>query len=217
MKIPNLFFASMLLMVSCGPQERVSKETFEEVNRNMEIKRVTEAEIIQEGMVWGDSITQEAQRQLISNLQKAISEQGIPGAIDFCNVNALSILTELGNLHSVQIKRASTKARNAADLPTDEERPILEAYEYNAENGIKSDPNIQKFENGEVFLYTKPITIPNGMCLSCHGEPGKEINKETLEKLGKLYPADSAKGHKVGDLRGMWSVRIPKKEVVKRL
>lgn len=207
----------MLLMVSCGPQERVSKETFEEVNRNMEIKRVTEAEIIQEGMVWGDSITQEAQRQLISNLQKAISEQGIPAAIDFCNVNALPILSELGKLYSVQIKRASTKARNAADLPTEEERPILEAYEYNAENGIKSDPNIQKFENGEVFLYTKPITIPNGMCLSCHGEPGKEINKETLEKLWKLYPADSAKGHKIGDLRGMWSVRIPKKEVVKRL
>jgi len=207
----------MLFMVSCGPQERVSKETFEEVNRNMEIKRVTEAEIIQEGMVWGDSITQEAQRQLISNLQKAISEQGIPAAIDFCNVNALPILSELGKLYSVQIKRASTKARNAADLPTEEERPILEAYEYNAENGIKSDPNIQKFENGEVFLYTKPITIPNGMCLSCHGEPGKEINKETLEKLWKLYPADSAKGHKIGDLRGMWSVRIPKKEVVKRL
>lgn len=204
-------------MVSCGPQERVSKETFEEVNRNMEIKRVTEAEIIQEGMVWGDSITQEAQRQLISNLQKAISEQGIPAAIDFCNVNALPILSELGKLYSVQIKRASTKARNAADLPTEEERPILEAYQYNAENGIKSDPNIQKFENGEVFLYTKPITIPNGMCLSCHGEPGKEINKETLEKLWKLYPADSAKGHKIGDLRGMWSVRIPKKEVVKRL
>lgn len=217
MKIPNLFFASILFMVSCGPQERVSKETFEEVNRNMEIKRVTEAEIIQEGMVWGDSITQEAQRQLISNLQKAISEQGIPAAIDFCNVNALPILSELGKLYSVQIKRASTKARNAADLPTEEERPILEAYEYNAENGIKSDPNIQKFENGEVFLYTKPITIPNGMCLSCHGEPGKEINKETLEKLWKLYPADSAKGHKIGDLRGMWSVRIPKKEVVKRL
>lgn len=217
MKISNLVFGSLILIMSCGPQERVSKETFEEVNRNMEIKRVTEAEIIQEGMVWGDSITQEAQRQLISNLQKAISEQGIPGAIDFCNVNALPILSELGKVYSVQIKRASTKARNTADLPTDEERPILEAYEYNAENGIKSDPNIQKFENGEVFLYTKPITIPNGMCLSCHGEPRKEINKETLEKLGQLYPADSAKGHKIGDLRGMWSVRIPKKEVVKRL
>lgn len=183
----------------------------------MEIKRVTEAEIIQEAMIWGDSLTQEAQNQLISNLQKAISEQGIPGAIDFCNVNALPILTELGKVYSVQLKRASNRARNSADLPTDEERPILEAYEYNAENGIKSDPNIQKFENGEVLLYTKPITIPSGMCLNCHGEPEKEISKETLVKLDQLYPSDRARGHKVGDLRGMWSVRIPKKEVVKRL
>ncbi|MFV8227127.1 c-type heme family protein, partial [Christiangramia aquimixticola] len=86
-----------------------------------------------------------------------------------------------------------------------------------AENGIKSDPNIQKFENGEVLLYTKPITIPSGMCLNCHGEPEKEISKETLVKLDQLYPSDRARGHKVGDLRGMWSVRIPKKEVVKRL
>ena len=183
----------------------------------MEIKRVTEAEIIQEAMVWGDSITQEAQKQLISNLQKAISEEGIPEAIEYCNVNALPMLTEIGENYSIQIKRVSNRARTPADLPTEEERPILEAYEYNAENGVKSDPNIQKFEKGEVLLYTKPITIPNGMCLSCHGEPEKEISKETLSKLGELYPEDLAKGHKIGDLRGMWSLRIPKKEVVKRL
>ena len=217
MKTSYLFFSVLFLVFSCGPQERVSKETFEEVNRNMEVKRLTEAEIIQEAMIWGDSVTQEAQEELISNLQKAIAEQGTTGAIDFCNVNALPILTELGKVYSVQLKRASNRARNTADLPTDEERPILEAYEYNAENGIKSDPNIQKFENGEVFLYTKPIAIPNGMCLSCHGEPGKDIAKETLAKLDELYPKDLAKGHKIGDLRGMWSVRIPKKEVVKRL
>lgn len=183
----------------------------------MEVKRVTEAEIIQEAMIWGDSITQEAQKQLISNLEKAISEQGVPAAIEFCNVKALPLLTEMGKVYSVQIKRVSNRARNAADLPTEEERPILEAYEYNAENGVKSDPNIQKFEKGEVLLYTKPITIPNGMCLNCHGEPVKEISKETLSKLDELYPEDLAKGHKIGDLRGMWSLRIPKKEVVKRL
>ena len=55
------------------------------------------------------------------------------------------------------------------------------------------------------------------MCLSCHGESGTEINETTLQKLAELYPEDKAKGHKVGDLRGMWSVRIPKSEVVKRL
>ncbi|RIW18549.1 DUF3365 domain-containing protein [Algoriphagus lacus] len=205
------------LFLACGPQERVSKETIEEVNENMEIKKLTEVEILDEAMIWGDSITSEAQKQLITNLQKAIEDKGVPGAIEFCNVQALPILSDLSQKYKVEIRRTSNRYRNPADQPTEEEKPLLEAYEYNAEAGVKSDPNIQKFEGGEVFLYTKPIVIPNGMCLSCHGEPGKEINKETLEKLTKLYPNDRATGHKVGDLRGMWSVRIPKKEVVKRL
>ena len=61
----------------------------------------------------------------------------------------------------------------------------------------------------------KAITIPNGLCLNCHGEPGKEINESTLEKINSLYPEDKAIDFKVGDLRGMWSIEMPKKEVVK--
>lgn len=209
--------SSLIFLLSCGPQERVSKETFEEVNQAMEVKRLTEVEILNEAMIWGDSISIEAQAQLISALQNAVSEKGVAGAVEFCNVQALPILSEVGEKYGVSIRRASNRYRNPADQPTEEEKTILDAYEYNAENGSKSDPNIQKFENGEVYLYTKAIVIPGGFCLSCHGESGKEINDETLEKLAQLYPQDQAKGHKVGDLRGMWSIRIPKKEVVKRL
>lgn len=209
--------SSLILLGSCGPQERVSKETFEEVNQAMEIKRLTEVEILNEAMIWGDSISTEAQAQFISVLENAVAEKGVPGAVEFCNIQALPILTELSEKHGVSIRRASNRYRNPADQPTEEEKTILDAYEYNAENGNKSDPNIQKFENGEVYLYTKAIVIPSAFCLSCHGEPGKDINDETLEKLAQLYPQDQAKGHKVGDLRGMWSIRIPKKEVVKRL
>lgn len=202
---------------SCGPQERVSREVFEEVNQNMEVKKLSEAEILEKAMEWGDSISTLAQQQLIAQLQTAIAEKGVPEAIDFCNVNALGILQKVGEEYQVTVRRASNRYRNPADRPTTEEEGILEAYEYNAENGVKSDPNIQKVENGEVLLYTKPIVIPNGMCLSCHGEPGKEITAETLEKLEERYPEDQAKGHKIGDLRGMWSLRIPKSEVVKRM
>jgi N-acetylglucosamine-6-phosphate deacetylase len=85
------------------------------------------------------------------------------------------------------------------------------------ENKIEPSPNIQKIENGEVYLYSKSIIIPGGLCLNCHGEPGKDINDETLKKLNELYPQDQAKGHQIGDLRGMWSIKIPKKEVVKRM
>lgn len=209
--------SALFLLFSCGPKERVSKETFEEVNKAMEVKRLTEVEILDEAMIWGDSISTEAQAQLIYALQNAVAEKGVPGAIEFCNVQALPILAEVGEKYGVEIRRASNRYRNPTDQPTEEEKSILDAYEYNAESGNKSEPNIQKFENGEVYLYTKAIVIPGEFCLSCHGEPGKEIKEETLQKLADLYPQDNAKGHTIGDLRGMWSIKIPKREVVKRL
>jgi phosphoglycerate kinase len=44
-----------------------------------------------------------------------------------------------------------------------------------------------------------------------------DIGPETAAKLKQLYPQDPATGYAEGDLRGMWSLRLPKKEVVKRL
>ena len=211
--LPCLF----LLSISCGPQERVSKEVFEEANRHLEVKRISEAQIIEEAMIWGDSISQEAQKELIAKLQASIAEVGIPGAIEFCSTNALSILNEFSQSHQVKLRRVSNKYRNPSDQPDDSELPILEAYEYNAENGLESEPNIQKLNGGEVLLYTKPIVTGSGLCLSCHGEQGKEINDETANKLSTIYSNDLAQGYKLGDLRGMWSIRIPKSEVAKRL
>lgn len=205
------------LLLSCNSNEKISKDIFEEVNKSMEVKKLSEVEILEEAMKWGDEISTEAQTQLITALQKAISEKGIPEAIAFCNVEALPILSEVSQKHNISIKRASIDFRNPLDKPTEEEFPILDAYAYNSENDIKNEPNIQKFENGEVLLYTKAIQIPNSLCLNCHGEPKTDINEETLDKIQKLYPEDKAKNHKIGDLRGMWSIRLPKSEVIKRL
>ncbi|MDG1277088.1 MAG: DUF3365 domain-containing protein [Algoriphagus sp.] len=217
MKVLVKLIIPALLICSCGPQERVSKEVFEAVNEKMEVKKLSDFEIVQEAMVWGDSIATEAQVQLISNLQKAIADKGVDGAVEFCNVNATSLLNEVAEKYNVSIRRASNRYRNPADQPNEDEQPLLEAYEYNAENGIKSEPSIQKIENGDVLLYTKAIVIPGAFCLSCHGDPSKEIDSKTLQKIDSIYPNDKAKGHQIGDLRGMWSIRIPKKEVVNRL
>ena len=206
-----------IILFSCGSGERVSKEVFDEVNKNMEVKRLTEAEILQKAMIWGDSISTQAQGQLVSALTKAIADGGPEGAIEFCNVKALPILAEVGEANGIEIRRASNRFRNPSDQPTEQEKPILEAYEYNAENNISSDPNIQKIEGGETYLYTKAIVIPGEFCLSCHGDPSSEISPKTLEKINALYPEDKATGHRIGDLRGMWSLKIPKSEVVKRM
>jgi hypothetical protein len=206
-----------ILIISCGPQERISKEAFNEVQRHTEAKRITEVEILEEAMVWGDSITQEAQTQLLAQLQQAIAANGHAGALDFCKVSALPILKSLETKHAVTLRRVSSRPRNPLDSPNADEIPLLDAYSYNAENNISSDPSIQKLQQGEVFLYTKPITISNAMCLSCHGDPKKDIAPGTAAKLKQLYPQDPATGYAEGDLRGMWALRIPKKEVVKRL
>ncbi len=205
------------LAFSCGPQERVSKDVFDAVNKKMEVKKLSEAEILQEAMIWGDSISEQAQSQLISNLQNAIAEQGVAEAVEYCKINATSILDSVALDDGIIIRRVSNRFRNPDDQPNEEEEQLLEAYEYNSEQGIESDPNIQKFENGEVYLYTKAIVISKGLCLSCHGNQNTEIEGETLEKINALYPDDKATGHQMGDLRGMWSIRIPKKAVVDRM
>jgi len=208
----NLLLLSLILLISCGPQERVSQEAFNEVQLNNEVKRITEVAILEEAMVWGDSITQEA-----AQLQEAIAANGPAGALDFCKVNALPLLKSLESKHAVTLRRVSSQPRNPADAPNEQEIPLLDAYAYNAENNILADPSIQKIEGGEVLLYTKPILMANALCLSCHGDPKKDIAPETAAKLKQLYPQDPATGYAQGDLRGMWALRLPKKEVVKRL
>jgi hypothetical protein len=215
-KIPSIVLASILTW-ACGPRERISRETFEKVNESMEVKRLTEVEIIEESMSWGDSITSEAQSQLMSTLQKVLEEKDAGSALEFCKVNALPIIGEVGAKQQVEIRRVSERNRNPENLPDEDERDILEAYQYANENGEKIDPNVQKLNGGDVLLYTKPIIIAATLCLKCHGKPGTDLSEETASKLRELYPNDKAVDYQVGDLRGMWSVRMSKKEVVKRL
>ncbi|QDH78779.1 DUF3365 domain-containing protein [Echinicola soli] len=215
MRILSIIIAGLL--ISCGSRKKVDREVFDAVNESMEIKKVNEVDIINLAIKWGNEISAEAQQELMGKLNKSINEKGVAGAVEFCNVEALPSLNEVSKRHKVVVRRVSHDFRNPADQPNEEEEMLLEAYEYNEENGVKNSANVQEIGNGEILLYTKAIKIPGEMCLNCHGDPGVDIGEETLEKLDALYPEDKAKGHKVGELRGMWSIAIPKKEVVKKL
>lgn len=54
----------------------------------------------------------------------------------------------------------------------------------------------------KTFRYMKAIPTQE-LCLACHGET---IDKATSAKLAKLYPKDKARGFKVGDLRGAFTM-----------
>jgi len=204
-------------LFACNTEERVSREVFDNVKRESAVKRVSDVQIVEKALAMGNEISNEAQEQLMSTLRKAIEEQGVAGAVEFCNAEALPIVKSVGKKYGVEVRRVSNRYRNPADQPREDEEALLGAYEYNHETGQSSEPNIQKLQNGEVLLYTRAINIPGQFCLNCHGDPGTDIDSEVVDKINQLYPDDKAKGHETGDLRGMWSVRLPRKEVISRL
>ncbi len=207
----------LFTLIACDAGKKVDKEQVDRMKKSTEVKKVSEAEIISKALEWGDELSQEAQATLMGALQKAIEERGAAGAVEFCNIEALPLTQSVAEKHGVSINRVSEMNRNPKNAPQAVESPLLEAYAYNAEEGIQNAPNVQKLEDGETLLFTKAIVIPGGLCLNCHGSVGEEIAQDTHEKIQSLYPDDKAVGYKVGDLRGMWSIRIPKKEVVKRM
>ena len=214
----SLILLVLLLVIgigSCNDGKKINRDIVEEVNEANKVKKLGEAEITEHAIEWGNEISMEAQKALMGALKKAIEEKGPAGAVSFCNIEALPITQEVANKFNVSIRRVSVKNRNPKNSPDDKEKELLDAYAYNTDNAIDNHPNIQKTEEGQVLLFTKAITIPNGLCLNCHGEPGKEISEATLEKINGLYPDDKAIGYKVGELRGMWSIAMPKKEVIK--
>ncbi len=161
----------------------------------------------------GKEIALKAKEILGKNLKLAINKGGVKNAIEFCNINALPLIDSLKENLGVNIKRVSLKARNTNDIPNEFERELLEAYAYQQKDSMQLKSNVQELE-GNKYLYTLPILIDNPLCLNCHGSPDNGLMKETNDLIKTIYPDDQATDYQLGDLRGMWSITIPKKKVV---
>ncbi|NJN26733.1 MAG: DUF3365 domain-containing protein [Cyclobacteriaceae bacterium] len=157
-----------------------------------------------------------AKSTLGKNLQNAIARGGVEHAIAFCNLQAMPLVDSLSHKYHANISRVSTKARNPADRPNDIESQLLEAYSYQWKDSIALKANVQALDEHR-YLFTKPILIDNALCLTCHGTLHNGLKEETLEFIKTKYPDDEATGYSLGDLRGMWSIVIDKKEVVQSI
>lgn len=112
----------------------------------------------------------------------------------------------------VELSGDGTAIRNVTDRARNEKNQAdkfeLEAIEY-----FKKNPNetmlVKKIEQDgrDVFNFTSPLII-EPYCISCHGK-----KEETLPSIQKMY--DGAYGYKVGDIRGVTSIKIPSEELTK--
>ncbi len=142
---------------------------------------------------------------LSKSLQNAISQFGVEGAVEFCNVEALKITFIFGD-DNFSIKRTALKYRNPSNAPSDGETEILKSYLQDLQTGIEPKPRIKSFGN-MVHFYAPILMKPQ--CVLCHGSENM-IPENVSSKIKALYPNDLAIGFEPGELRGMWSIEFVK-------
>ncbi|MCS7273561.1 MAG: DUF3365 domain-containing protein [Fimbriimonadales bacterium] len=150
--------------------------------------------------------------RLLQRLNAEYQQGGAERGVKVCSQVAQVLTQQVGREHGVQIRRVSLKNRNPRNAPDAWERQVLLRWERGLREG-KPITEVAEWrtERGQrVFRYMRPIRIIAPVCLECHGT---QIKPEVLRLIRERYPNDKARGYRMGDLRGAFSVKIIPTEV----
>jgi hypothetical protein len=186
-----LFLIPIALLFSCG---------------NKETSRSTE-KIDSTYMIRGNAIAKISFEKISGELQKALANGDIEHALRYCNEHAYPITDSLAIANQVSIKRVSNKNRNPRNKADKMEEFLIKGFGNDLNEGINLTPKLVLKDDS--VIYYKPI-ITQGLCLNCHGTPGKEISFSNDSLIQALYPRDKAVGYEVNQLRGLWRIGFKK-------
>ncbi|MBK9097015.1 MAG: DUF3365 domain-containing protein [bacterium] len=151
----------------------------------------------------------EFMKDLKGILISQIQTNGILQAVSVCSDTAQVLTNNFGVQKGVYIKRVSLKNRNVNNAPDDFEKMILNKFTMMQQNNELSGETeyAEIVEEGEFkyLRYVKPILV-QAECLNCHGSEN-EIMPEVKQLISQAYPDDKAIGYKIGDLRGVVSLK----------
>ena len=171
-----------ILLVSCN--SKINVETYTEFQKK------------------GNEISTLTQSVLLANVAQAMQTGGAVYAVEFCNLEASTLVDSLNQVNNCVISRVSAKNRHPENgLKTDTDQNLWAIFE----GGTVNDTIIQESKK---LVYYKQIKIALPACLKCHGDLGSDIDSATAEKIQNLYPADLATGYKLNDFRGLWKIEF---------
>lgn len=126
--------------------------------------------------------------------------------VGFLPAHAASLISNVFSRRSPD----GTSIRNVSDRPRNPEN-MADSHELEAMRRFAENPELKErfttiTQNGkEYFFYAAPIKI-EPYCIQCHGK-----KEEVLPYIARRY--DTAYGYNVGDIRGVTSVKIPKRSL----
>lgn len=146
---------------------------------------------------------------LKDELSAALQAGGPSRAIEVCRAQAPAIAAKVSAESGWTVRRTSHRIRNAASAPDAYESRVLDEFLARLAKG-EGPASLMRAEvvdegGGKVFRLVKAIPIQD-MCLDCHGT---QIDPWVRDRLRAAYPDDAATGFKLGDIRGVFSLKKP--------
>ncbi len=155
----------------------------------------------------GDSISTDAQQVLLKNVAQAMKAGGASNAINFCNEQAIPLTDSISTHYTKNIKRLSDRTRNPKNaIESDLDESAWEIIKLLMAESDKAKHLVMREKN--TVYYYKAISIGMPTCLKCHGDKSVEIDPLALKLIAQKYPKDKATGYKMGELRGMWKIKM---------
>ncbi len=164
-------------------------------------------QVMQANIEEGKGIIKAFFGDLKGELQKGMKKGGPVSAISTCKVVSPSLAAAHSQMSGWSVGRTSLKVRNPDNRADAWETAVLNEFESRNSDGEDPMQMIEAEvveENGrKVFRMMKAIPTAE-VCIICHGA---ELAEPVSAKLEELYPADEARGYKVGDLRGAFTLK----------
>ncbi len=157
----------------------------------------------QEILTKGAEISGKLVKSIMTKLNSEIQENGLPGAINYCALQALPITDSISKMEQVKISRVSHKFRNPVNAADNKEIEMIEKYISQQQKG---EPLLAQVvnKNGQMIYYS-PIVLGSPLCLSCHGDYNK-IDADVRNALSEKYPDDNAVDFNLNEIRGMFKI-----------
>ncbi len=151
-----------IVFVGCNSEDRVgnTKELAQEM-KTMQIKRVTNTQLIATLDEWGKQMTAVAQK----SLEKELNQHPDQAAAICADLEKVPLIAALNREYSVQIELVGPADITNPKL-SQKEQELIDAYLYNAENNLPQSDNVQKL-NDTLFVYNAPVAATSPICKSC--------------------------------------------------
>ncbi|HHK74258.1 MAG TPA: DUF3365 domain-containing protein [Rhizobiales bacterium] len=155
----------------------------------------------------GKAVMMEFGKALKGELKGAVKSGGFVHAIDVCKIKAPEIAAKVSGTKGWTVARSSHRLRNSHNEPDAFTKAAIDEFLDRQANG--EDPKIMvktgmAEEDGKTYFRMVKAIPTAKLCLNCHGET---LKPEVEAALKKQYPGDRARGFKVGEMRGVFTLK----------